>query len=404
MFEVKSLKEQEKIHDQILKERLEDILPTVLNESEVDAWLVVCREYNEDLVFRVLTPASYLTARRTMILAFVKDHGIIKRFSFCMPDEDLDKYYESAYKFNKEDQMEALNKILNQYDVKKIALNTSKESVFADGMTSGVYETFINGLDEKFKKRLTSDSLISTRLMEIRTKTEIALYPHVLDAAFYMIESMFSSENIIPNKTTTDDLVWYIKELARSLSLELWFNPTVDFQREDELPQQEGVIQAGDLLHCDFGIRYMNICTDTQRNAYVAKGNETEVPEVIAEGFKINNRFQDIVTGYFKEGRSGNEILKLSLNQAKKENIDATLYSHPTNVYGHGPGPTIGLYSNQDYIPYSGDISQVYDTVYALELNVRHKNYTLYSEETVLFDESGIHYLYPKRDEIYFIK
>ena len=70
----------------------------------------------------------------------------------------------------------------------------------------------------------------------------------------------------------------------------------MDLQREGEAGERiTGVIQRGDLLHCDFGIRYLNMCTDTQRLAYVAREGESEVPEDLRNGMKVNNRFQDIV-------------------------------------------------------------------------------------------------------------
>ncbi len=31
------------------------------------------------------------------------------------------------------------------------------------------------------------------------------------------------------------------------------------------------MIHRGDLLHCDFGIRYLGLCTDTQQMAYLLK-------------------------------------------------------------------------------------------------------------------------------------
>lgn len=84
------------------------------------------------------------------------------------------------------------------------------------------------------------------------------------------------------------------------------------------------------------------------------------------------------------------------------------MYSHPCNIYGHGPGPTIGLWNNQNPIPLKGDIKMSYDTVYALELNVKYEYnglvYTMFSEETVSFTRDGVTFLYPNRDQIYFIK
>lgn len=161
---------------------------------------------------------------------------------------------------------------------------------------------------------------------------------------------------------------------VKDLGLDYWFEPTVDLQRPGlDNPRYFGVIEKGDLLHCDFGIRYLNICTDTQRLAYVAKDDEDNIPQDLLDGMKINDRFQDIVASMMADGKSGNDVLMDSLNQAKEEGIEAVLYSHPCNIYGHGPGTTIGLWNNQNRIPIKGDILMSYDTTYALELNTKAK-------------------------------
>lgn len=404
MIQIKTVKEQYALRDQILKERLNEILPKVMMNSEADAWVIASKEYHEDLLFPLLVPASYLTARRITMLVFIKDHDMIRRFSLSLPDEDLEQYYERYWNHQKETQSEALNRLFHTYDVKHIAWNTSRESAFADGLSVGLYQQFQQEIDPCFTARFMEDKLLAIKVMEIRTKTEKELYPHVLKAAFSVIEDTFSKRNIVPGVTTCADLEWHMMQMVRDMGLEFWFAPTIDLQREGAGPRYYGVIEQGDLLHCDFGIRYMYLCTDTQRNAYVAKDNETQIPEKIRKGFAVNNRFQDIVREQFALGRTGNEVFTAAINRAKAEGIRPCLYSHPCNAYGHGPGTLMGLYSQQEEIPIRGDIRLDYDTVFALELNIQYEDMTFYSEETVLFDESGVHFLYPGRDKIYFIQ
>ena len=404
MVQIKTVKEQSALRDQILKERLDVLLPKVMKESKADAWVIASKEYHEDLIFPLLVPASYITARRITLLAFIKDHDTLSRFYLSLPDEDLDQYYESYWEYQKETQSEALNRLFHEFDVQHIAWNTSEESAFADGLSSGLYKQYQREIDPCYVERFTEDKLLPIKLMEIRTETEKSLYPHVMEAAFAVIEDTFSKHTIVPGVTTCADLEWHMKQMVQDMGLVFWFSPTIDLQREGEGPRYYGVIEKGDLLHCDFGIRYMNLCTDTQRNAYVAKDEETQIPEKIRKGFAANNRFQDIVRENFALGRTGNDVFTASVEQAKKEGIRPCLYSHPCNVYGHGPGTIIGLYTQQEEIPVRGDIRLDHDTVFALELNVQYEDMTFYSEETVLFDTSGVQFLYPGRDEIYFIK
>lgn len=401
---VKSIKEQYRLRDICLKERLEDILPIVMNQSKTDAWVIASKEYHEDPIFSLLVPAAYLTARRVTMMVFVKQQDSIRRFSLSYPDEQLDMVYENYWQRDKESQMEALNRLCKEFDVQCISVNTSSESAFADGLSVGLLEEMKVNLDPIYVQRLCCDKLLPIKLMEIRTKTELSLYPHVLQTAFQVIEDTFSKKNIIPGITTCEDLEWHMKQMVQDMGLHFWFSPTIDLQREGSDARFYGVIEKGDYLHCDFGIKYMNLCTDTQRNAYVAKDGETSIPKKIVEGFAINNRFQDIVREQFKLGKTGNEVFVDATTQAKQEGIQPCLYSHPCNVYGHGPGTIIGLYSQQEPIPDRGDIALDYHSVFALELNIQYKDMTFYSEETVLFDETGVQFLYPGRETIYFIQ
>ena len=62
-MKIRSIKEQYAIKDVCLKERLDDIVPQVMLNSQSDAWIVASKEYHEDLVFDSLTPASYFRYR-----------------------------------------------------------------------------------------------------------------------------------------------------------------------------------------------------------------------------------------------------------------------------------------------------------------------------------------------------
>jgi len=406
---IKNIKEQYQIKDVCLKERLDLIVPMVMKESEADMWIVASKEYHEDLVFDALTPASYLTARRITMMVFVKSNDEILRFSLSMPDTALNQYYPQYWKFGEEEQMDALNRLLKEYDPKKIAINISKDFTYADGLSYGLYQTLLETVEKPYVDRFMVEELLPIKVMEIRTPTELSLYPDLMKIAFSVIEEAFSLKTIVPGETTCEDLEFFMMDKVTQLGLQYWFSPTIDIQREghDGVIYND-IIQKGDLLHCDFGIKYLNMCSDTQRLAYVPKDGETEVPKWMRDGLKVNNRFQDIVCECMADGKSGNDVLMDSLAKAKEEGINACLYSHPCNIFGHGPGPTIGLWNNQNRIPLRGDIKMSYDTVYALELNIKIEyndlTYTIFSEETVSFTKDGVRFLYPYRDQIYFIK
>lgn len=193
------------------------------------------------------------------------------------------------------------------------------------------------------------------------------------------------------------------------MGLDAWFSPDVDLQRRGEREERmcDTVIQEGDLLHTDMGLTYLNLYTDSQRLGYVLKKGETQIPAGILKGFSRGNRFQDVVRENFVEGRTGNEIFFAATRQAKEEGIRPMLYSHPIGYYGHGAGPSIGMYDNQGFVPLHGELKLHPDTCYALELNVRepvpewdNQDVCFMLEETISYTGGQTYFLDDDRETI----
>ena len=155
----------------------------------------------------------------------------------------------------------------------------------------------------------------------------------------------------------------------------------------------------GDLLHVDFGITYLRLNTDTQQHAYVLKPGETAPPEFLVDAFAKGNRVQDIFTDNFKTGRTGNEILKMSLEQGQAEGLKPVIYTHPIGYHGHGAGPTIGLWDQQGGVPGRGDYPLYPNTAYSIELNNGiyieewDKEIRIMLEEDAFFDGESVRYI-----------
>jgi hypothetical protein len=80
---------------------------------------------------------------------------------------------------------------------------------------------------------------------------------------------------------------------------------------------------------------------------------------------------QDIFTGEIKERITGNQLLHITLFKAWKHGIKGQIYTHPVGYHGHGAGPVIGLWDNQEGVLGRGDYPLYYDTCHAIELNAR---------------------------------
>ncbi|MEM7187782.1 MAG: M24 family metallopeptidase, partial [Bacteroidota bacterium] len=368
------------LKDELLADRFTNVLPGLMDATNIDMWLVIAREYNEDPVMRTMLPATWLNARRRTILVFYrnKEANTIERLAVAR--YDVGKNITSAWDKEKQpDQWARLVEIIEERDPEKIGINISEYFGIADGLVHTDYAELKEALPSKYEARLVSAEKLAIGWIETRTAKEMELYKTLVSVTHGIIDEAFSKAVITPGTTTTDDVVWWMRQKVTDMGLETWFHPTIDVQRSDEVlkshiysftkGEKDKVILPGDLVHCDFGITYIGLNTDCQQHAYVLKEGETEVPGYLKEAYAKGNRVQDIFTGFFKEGRTGNEVLAMSLEKGRAEGMRPAIYTHPLGTYGHSSGTTLGMWDSQGGVPVNGDYPLHYNTVYAIEIN-----------------------------------
>lgn len=388
--DIRTIREQYRIRDEILKDRMENLMPALMKECGVEMWMVIGREYNEDPVFKTLVPSHVKTASRLSCLVFSLDKdGKYEAINLSRPDPRLSPYYTHAYT-TKEDQYDVIARTVLEKNPEKICVNVSSITAQADGMSKFIWDN----LHERLGDRLVPDGRMAIRWLETRTPREMELYPEIYRIAQDILREAYSLDVITPGVTTTTDVEYYIMQRIDDMGLHAWFAPDVDVQRKGcpGKRMSDTVIEKGDIIHTDWGIEYMGLNTDSQRLGYLLRDGETEIPAGILEGFRTGNRFQDIVRENYVTGRTGNEIFFASMEQAKAEGIRPMLYTHPIGNYGHGAGPTIGLYTDQGFIPGRGEVRLFDETCYALELNIVHsvpewdgQDVAFYMEETIRY-------------------
>ncbi len=401
------LKERAEFVNKLQKDRLTNLLPTLMEKTGIDMWVLIAREYNEDPIIKTMLPPTWLNARRTTIIVFSLDSKSKKFESVAIARYAFGDNIPSIWNKEKQpNQWEALKDYIVSKNPTKIGINTSSYESLADGLSKYHYDQLYNVLPSKLRNKIVSAEDLAIAWIETRTELEMTVYSQLIEISSSIIREAFSTKVITPGITTTDDVVWWMREKVKKLGLDTWFHPSVDVQRKDnsDLYAFDGlskfdIIQPGDLVHCDFGITYLTLNTDTQELAYVLKPGETSAPEYLINALKEGNRVQDIFTNNFKQGATGNEILKQSLNQGKAEGLRPSIYTHPLGTYGHSAGTTIGMWDSQNGVPYTGDHPLQFNTSYAIELNTTvyipewKKDVRIMLEVPGFFDEDGFRYI-----------
>ncbi len=408
------------VENRLLEERLEQLLPRLMREQGIDLWLVIAREYNDDPVFLSLVPKPRFTARRTTMLLF-HDRGPeagVERLTISR--YPLGTLYQAAWEGGDlEAQWRRLAEVIAERDPEKIAVNVSATWPVADGLSHGLHRQLQEALGDGLSQRLVSAESLVVRWLETRTVAEVEVWQRAVAIARDTIAEAFSQRVITPGVTTLGEVAWFIRQRFETAGLAPWFHPDVNRQWQEAdygdtpflgIGDPDMVIRRGDLLHTDVGLCYLGLCTDTQEMAYVLKLDETDAPPGLAAAMAVGNRWQDVLTGEFQTGRSGNEILAAAQRRLAAMDINHAIYSHPLGVYGHGPGPTIGMWDNQGPTPGRGDWPLYPMTGYAIEGSVTvaipewgGKPAQMKLEQSAVFDGEQVHYLAGRQTRLHLI-
>jgi Xaa-Pro aminopeptidase len=409
---VLGLKDQARVVDGWLKIRLDTVLPELMRREKLDMWLVICEEYNEDPVYLTLVPFEDLSARRLSMLVFYdkgEGQGIEK---FTVSRYGIGDLYKSVWDPAKEpDQWQRLAQVIKDRRPKRIGIDESETFAFGDGLTASLKDRLVRVLGKEYVSRLRSAERLAVGWLERRIPEELETYPHVVAIAHAIIAEAFSRDVITPGATTAEDVSWWMRERIRGLGLAAWFHPDISIQRPKASPYKGDVIHRGDLLHCDMGITYLRLNTDTQQHAYVLKEGEVDAPQGLKDALAQGNKLQDILLAEFREGRTGNEVLAAALAKAKSEGLKPSIYTHPLGTHGHAAGPTIGLWDQQNGVPGAGDYPLFYDTVYSIELNAKanapewdNQEVTIALEQDAAFTKKGTYFLEERQTKFFLIK
>ncbi|MEZ5294436.1 MAG: M24 family metallopeptidase [Vicinamibacterales bacterium] len=353
-----------------IQKRLDTVLPALMTREGIDMWIVITREYNDDPVFRSMAPLTTYSSRRRTILVFSNPGGGRPVERYSVGRFDLEKLFTLVETPN-DGQWAGLRTLVEQKDPAVIGIDESEAWNHADGLTANEKRLLVDALGPKYAARVTSAEMLAVGWLEYKMPEELDAYRHVMRVAHMVIGEAFSNNVITPGKTTTEDVVWWMRQRVVEMGLGKWFHPSVTIHRKGGA-KDDLVIRPGDMLHTDFGLVYLGFSTDTQHLAYVLKPGETTAPQGLRDGLKAANRLQDLTRQFAQVGRTGNQALADALGQARMEGLVPSIYCHAIGYHGHAAGPPIGMTDYQSGVPVRGDYRFRPNTWHSIELNVKH--------------------------------
>lgn len=373
-----SLREQAAIRQGWLEDRLEHVLPELLARHGVDMWILSMREYAEDPVFASISAPTTFAARRRSIYVFtLRPDGTVERLALGGGTQggayeafrsERPAPTEATGELVGDEQWRLLRELVDARAPGVIALNIDPVWAFSDGLHAGEREALEAALDP-WTGRVRRVPELAIDYLATRVHDMLPAYRRLQETVHATLAEAFSEGVVTPGETTTEDVVWWLRERIADLGMTTWFQPSVSVQRAGEVPTEGPVtIERGDLLWTDFGVVALWLHTDTQHLGYVLRPGETEPPPGLRACLAAANRLQDIVVEEMDVGRTGNEVLASALARMREAGIDGTVYGHPIGDHGHGAGPLIGRWDAQEGVGARGDVPLRPMTWHSVEL------------------------------------
>lgn len=300
--------------------------------------------------------------------------------------------------------------ILDKYNPNKIALNFSRNSSMADGLTHGVYLELIDLLKETpYAERFVSSEEIVAALRGRKSKAEVDLIKDAIKETLIIFDEV--TDFIEPGKTekeVADFVRRKVKERGFDFAWDEEHCPAV-FTGPDTAGAHSGPtdrkIQRGHVINMDFGVKKNGYCADLQRTWYVLKEEETHAPEEVLRGFNVIKKAIIKSGDAMKPGKLAWEIDNIARSYIVENGYEEYPHGlgHQVGRVAHDGGAMMGpkweRYGNLPLLPLE------LGNVFTIEPRLPIKNYGIATmEEIVWIKENGVEYLSKPQTELYIIK
>jgi Xaa-Pro dipeptidase len=411
-----SQREQMDVREAWLQKRLGTLLLPMMKRHGIDMWIVVNEEFKSDPVTEHIVPPTPVVGRRDLFI-FIDRGERIERVAMVRYDEERLANHYKVVMPARDKLGDELKKLVDERNPKTIALNFGGTRGQQAGLSHDAYRFLAETLGPENEKKFVSSANLLTEFFDTRLPEELEHYRSAVLATDVITRRAFSNEVIKPGKTTVGDVRWWMMQQVNDLGLGIWFQPDLRIQRQQvqtgttgqflSTAKESEIIQPGDLIHVDFGLIYMGLNTDWQKHAYVLKPGESNAPAGLKAALKNTNGLQDILFSIARAGMTGTEVYEKTMAEAKRQGIEAMIYSHPIGTHGHGLGPSIDFRGN-----IGGGANKILPGSYeSIELNTstivpewNNQKVTLMAEDDAVMTDRGYEFIRPRQTELYIIK
>ena len=300
------------VQRQIRLDKFEQVLPLAMRNAGIDMWIVAVKENHTDPLWEDLG-RGYVSGIGYYVFTD-RGGGRIERAAlgpsgYLLEQSGAYDIFASA---------STLAAFVKTRDPKRIGVNMSAEIGPADGLTFTMHQHLIKTLGAPYADRLVSAEKLVSEFRSRRVATEIVAFGEASGLAVVLAERALSNEVVTPGVTTLEQVAWWLQDrlLERGVASEFDM-PSVYVTGPEGIVavSTNRVIERGDVIMIDWGIRLMNFGTDVKRVAYVLKPGESRPPASIQAAFDKAIAVRDVLKPAVRVGRTAAETMK-AMDQA----------------------------------------------------------------------------------------
>lgn len=262
----------------------------ILKEQNTDLWLTFVRETSgvRDPALDFLIGAGDLTWQSALILTQKGERiaiiGNLEKESISRLEVfDQILGYDTAVSG-------LLKETITRLDPARIAVNTSRNNVHADGLTHAMYEFLREYLaGTPYADRLVSAEPVISALRGRKTPIERERVRKAVQITDEIFNKTFAQIKVGMTEIEVGEIM---QNLAKEYRVELAWHaencPAVNSGPNSPVGHSgptEIKLERGHILHFDFGVKYEGFCSDIQRVCYLLRAGETQAPAEVQRGF-----------------------------------------------------------------------------------------------------------------------
>jgi Xaa-Pro dipeptidase len=333
---------------EIRRRRIAELLPEAMALVDVDAWVVICRENNNDPL--ALHVGGENAGGMAAFLFFVSDREVrslvITPWSEATAIRELGLHDQVVVYERGADVYALIAQKLNSASPRRIAINSSARAA-ADGLSWTQRAALEAALGPGLAARLTSAEDLVVEWLSVKLPEEVEIMRRAGELTVQLQREAYAT--VIPGKTRDCDVAAYLKRRMAELGVEDGWqpdqNPNVNSgPGRGHAGPTEKVIRPGDFIQTDFGIKVYGVwCTDYQRFAYVLGPGETEPPADALRKWENGRRGSRIALAAMRRGVRGLDVdlAQRAWMQETRSRPVKWGTGHPVGYWAHDVGPAL---------------------------------------------------------------